>query len=293
MADGNRIYKQLKSDQLQAIAKDNWSSLPVLNAIVEELQHRKTWKAHSLRESVTSRLVDLARVGPTIVLDFSTVPSDFQSIGRQRGIVGLTHFTSVNNLPSILERGLWPRELLEKHGVQFEYADYRRFDGKEHCCFSIGQPNRKMFYRIREERAGRRWVFLLLHALPILGDPDTTFTPVNAASREAVVGLGIDGLLALYAGDRKRKPPRFPSNQQAEVMVAKVIDPSLIYTICCENETDWQAVSDLLNGSTNVHRTKPWCRCKPKTICQHVDCLIRIAPEYFAVDASYSQFTLS
>ena len=115
-------------------------------------------------------------------------PEQLRQICDERGITTLLHFTRIENLSSILQKGLLGRSLLEESGQDFVWNDEQRLDAhKEAVCLSISFPNYRMFYSIREKKKetneanDSQWVILLLDT-NILWELDCTFFQENAAS---------------------------------------------------------------------------------------------------------------
>lgn len=66
----------------------------------------------------------------------------------QRRIKSLYHFTSLQNLESILNNGLLSRDKLKENNILHYYNDNLRLENKLNAiCVSISFPNYKMFYR--------------------------------------------------------------------------------------------------------------------------------------------------
>ena len=77
---------------------------------------------------------------------------------RERGVSRFVHFTSLDNLEGILEKGLIPRRTLDEEGVTYLANDQLRLDGSDHVNLSITHPNIKFFYKIRKTYPERYYV---------------------------------------------------------------------------------------------------------------------------------------
>lgn len=101
----------------------------------------------------------------------------------KRDIKYLTHFTRIENLPSILQKGLMPRKQLLLQGIRPEVNDWNRLDNTDAVCLSVSFPNYKLFYRFRVKRPETKWAVILLDPI-ILDRCRCSFACRNAASNE-------------------------------------------------------------------------------------------------------------
>lgn len=64
---------------------------------------------------------------------------------RSRGVKRLVHFTPAENLASILDNGICPRQYMEMKGIGYRCTDTSRADGKNgYTSYSVSFPNRSM-----------------------------------------------------------------------------------------------------------------------------------------------------
>lgn len=168
---------------------------------------------------------------------------DIQQICLEHNITTLIHFTRVQNLHSILEKGLLSRSTLEALAPEHqpEYNDNKRLEGyRGAICLSISFPNYRMFYKYsRNSRA--EWVVLLL-ASSVLWELDCAFCEDNAATKR-VRGTPLAerkqaNALAQMLADCDQVcrqdlqiPDKYPTNPQAEVLVFDPIPPSYVNTV--------------------------------------------------------------
>lgn len=76
--------------------------------------------------------------------------NEIERIVTERNIRWLVHFTRIENLESILENGLLPRNNFEGLDVQPLTNDAFRLDGfLEATSLSIESPNYRMFWKCR------------------------------------------------------------------------------------------------------------------------------------------------
>ena len=171
----------------------------------------------------------------------SKIKHQIQRICVDRGITTLCHFTRIENLSSILQKGLLSRSILETSEQQFFWNDPHRADGHpEAICLSISFPNYLMFYSIRRDKEDKQginhwqWVVLLLDA-KMLWELDCAFCQENASSNAVRFILlkdrkKPDALNGMFVEDYHtinrqslQIPSDYPTNPQAEVLVFDTI----------------------------------------------------------------------
>lgn len=152
-----------------------------------------------------------------------------QELVAQRGIEYLVHFTREANLPSILQRGLVTRDVLRAEGLESNCNDRYRIDGTDAVCASIGFPNYKMFFALRQEDKEVDWILLTIDP-SVLWNTTVAFCNTNAASRVVTETplpkrMGWAAMEAMFSdfGAKGRAtlnlPAAFPTNPQAEVLL--------------------------------------------------------------------------
>ena len=176
---------------------------------------------------------------------------------ENRGIEWLVHFTHIQNVDSILERGIMPRRETEQldrtldKEWDFIFPDSSRADGKNASCLSIMFPNNKMLWHKRKQYPDPDWVFLLLTP-DVLWECDCAFYPTNAASNglrhQSVESFkNAAAFEAMFASEVKNettngietitRPEKLksylPTDVQAEVLVFNTIAPSYIAQCYC------------------------------------------------------------
>ncbi len=154
---------------------------------------------------------------------------DIQDLVARRGIKHLFHFTREANLPSILRCGLVTRDVLRAEGQESNCNDRYRLDGTDAVCASIGFPNYKMFFSLRQENKDVDWILLTIEP-SVLWNTKVAFCAANAASR-AVTEIPLQqrmrpaAMEAMFTdfGDKARSalnlPDSLPTNPQAEVLL--------------------------------------------------------------------------
>lgn len=190
---------------------------------------------------------------------------DFQNEISSRGIEHLIHFTPTINLLSIFEQNkLLSRDLLEKFDIEqtdifdyIEFTDDIRFDDKSYINLSIQHPNSFLFNRFREktkEDAHVNWCVLKIDKKYIY-QIDTLFSVTNAANshnkRNVKVTGDIEKFKMLFSPSlqivtsynsrtisRTNLKDKYPTDEQAEVLVRGEIPVSDIIQVCFKDEKD-------------------------------------------------------
>jgi len=166
---------------------------------------------------------------------------------ESRGIKRLIHFTPVENLGSILERGICPRSLLDKEiKDKYKKVDGYRFDGNlDSVSMSITFPNYQMFYlkRAGAQRADESFWVVLEVDPEIMWTHECAFYPHNAASGrfsryEFSHFSSLDKLRAMFdeLGRNSSTPHDCPTDPQAEIMVKGAIPAEKILKIWTERK---------------------------------------------------------
>ena len=173
--------------------------------------------------------------------------NEIERIVNQRNIQCLVHFTRIENLESILENGLLPRNNFEDLTVHPLTNDTLRLDGfLGATSLSIESPNYRMFWKCRcnakEQHSipHENWVVLGIKP-DILWEKDCAFCVTNAANN-AVVQIaiedrkGVDAFERLFSEvdgkpsrEEMRINDRCPTDPQAEILVFDRIEPRFIF----------------------------------------------------------------
>jgi ssDNA thymidine ADP-ribosyltransferase, DarT len=158
----------------------------------------------------------------------------------RRGVTRLCHLTPYRNLLHIAREGALrsTKELQSDERAAFEPQDLARLDGQpDHICCTIQYPN---IWYLRSKRQGATplqrlfpdWVCLLINPR-YLWAKDTLLCHRNAAAGSgAYLAAGPGAFAAMYADvvsgaqgstGRDEKPKSCPTDDQAEVLVPKLI----------------------------------------------------------------------
>lgn len=186
---------------------------------------------------------------PKVGTQVQTKHLSFQEVVEKRGIRELLHFTRLGNLESIAQKGLLPRDELERLGIpEADFNDLTRVDDlKQASCLSISFPNYQMFYSCRRRTPAQAWVVLSIKP-SVLWKMRCIFCVENAASslvRNTPVDsrMGPAALDALFGDHPKRKrldlglPRSFPTSPQAEVLVEGAIGIEFLQHVYLEKDT--------------------------------------------------------
>lgn len=193
---------------------------------------------------------------------------EFQKEIASRGIKYLIHFTPTINLLSIFEQGkLLSRALLERFDIDqtdiFDYVEFTddiRFDDKSYINLSIQHPNSFLFNRFRQKTADEShvyWCVLKIDKKYIYHD-DTLFSVTNAANSHNKRNVGVTGdinkfrmmfanslpIVTSYSSrtiTRNGLKDKYPTDEQAEVLVKNEIPVSDILQVCFKDDNDLAA----------------------------------------------------
>ena len=208
-------------------------------------------------------------------MDFKPDHITFQQDIAARGIEHLIHFTPTINLLSIYEQGkLLSRALLEKFEIEetdiFDYVEFTddiRFDDKTYINLSIQHPNSYLFNRFQEKTKDDihvNWCVLKIDPKYIYSI-NTLFSVTNAANSHNKRNVGITGDIAkfrlMFADSlqivtsyksklikRVNLKSKYPTDEQAEVLVKSEIPVSDILQVCFKSANDLASAKAALIG---------------------------------------------
>ena len=174
----------------------------------------------------------------------------------KRKIKKLIHFTNIQNLQSILNLGILPRNVLNEKNIVYKYTDEKRFDGRPDCtCLSIEYPNFRMLH-YKKYNSVNRYAMIVLDAESILSnDAKKYYVYINAANSNATYQLTSDKLTsprylknmflpsvsdAKYTYEREDTDPDFiTTNPQAEILINGSIETKDILEVHFSNSDDF------------------------------------------------------
>lgn len=191
-----------------------------------------------------------------------------------RGIEYLVHFTPTINLLSIFEQGkLLSRALLEQFDIDqtdiFDYVEFTdnvRYDDKSYINLSIQHPNDFLLNKFRQRTAEQlhiTWCVLKIDPKYIYKQ-DTLFSVTNAANSHNKRNVGVTGdlpkfkmlfapsltIVTSYGSrsiNRGSLKSKYPTDEQAEVLVKHDILLEDILQVCFKDENDLAAGKAALN----------------------------------------------
>ncbi|WP_075899006.1 DarT ssDNA thymidine ADP-ribosyltransferase family protein [Actinomadura sp. CNU-125] len=180
---------------------------------------------------------------------------------RQRGITRLCHFTKSSNLSHIIGAGeIRSVTQLEREVEGFRPTDTQRRDGHpDRICCTIEYPNAWYLDKVRKEDPNfLDWVIMTIDPWPLWHD-QTKFSPCNAArANGAVIRPGWNGYNAMFAPTVRGQqvfhrqpghPPWWPTDDQAEVLLASPVSLSSVRSIIVRNNA--QAEREVARATHN------------------------------------------
>lgn len=193
---------------------------------------------------------------------------NFQKEIKDRNIEYLIHFTPTINLLGIFEQGkLLSRALIEQFDINqtdiFDYVEFTdeiRFDDKSYINLSIQHTNSYLFNRFQQKTANEshiHWCVLRINPQYIYR-AETLFSITNAANSHNKRNVGVTGEIEkfkmMFANSlqivtsynsrtitRSSLKDKYPTDEQAEVLVKDEIPTTDIIQVCFRNEADLAA----------------------------------------------------
>ena len=169
----------------------------------------------------------------------------------QRGVEHLCHFTTFENLCSMVEMGeLVSRKTLENYEIQADFQDDLRFEGPHFINLSIQRPNSFLWDKFAKNCPQKEWCLLMLNP-GICQYEGVLFTTANATAsnvRYKGTNPGLAGLEALFANivintrgytiRSSETPYNCPTSIQAEVLCPEPIDWEDVHEVLVFSEAD-------------------------------------------------------
>ena len=177
---------------------------------------------------------------------------------EKRGVTRFVHFTKVDNLESIVMRGLMPLSLMNGVPKEESARKLNRYEGTDAICLSVEFPNYRTFYHRRCVESDKAWCVLLLDARKVIERYEPQYYWTNAASKsflEPCFNAGnrndpcsaqaFDGMF--YQTEAPNRfltvtpragfiPDKYPTNPQAEIQIYDKITPDCISLVVFEDQ---------------------------------------------------------
>ncbi len=186
-----------------------------------------------------------------------------KTIAEKRTIKSLVHFTRIDNLPTIFDKGLCPQPEAEKVGAIINDNTNKNPDS---ICLSITHSS-GMFKAMQEKDYSVSWCVIAL-APDILWEHECRFYPANAVRRnfrgkppsdfqgdsalEAMFKNTIAGEKNLIDTRNKNLLSYMPTNQQAEVRVVGAINPQHFRGIYIKDAEDEDKIRSMINPPNQI-----------------------------------------
>lgn len=185
----------------------------------------------------------------------------------ERGITTLVHVTHIDNLESILEKGIIPRETVPEGAVTI---DPYRSEGKWNCnCLSVERPNSRYFGQHAYEYGGtEKFVCLCIKPTILLDGQPKHYCPYNAATNsvknkihdgQLTSSVSFQGMFADHISEYRsikgwvkedRNEGRalcLPTSVQAEILYEGIIKPENILSVDFPSERAREEAQDILD----------------------------------------------
>ncbi len=204
---------------------------------------------------------------------------------KSRNIQLLLHFTSVDNLEGILEKGILSLAEMEKQGISAAKNDEMRLDFcPDGISCSVTLPNAGLLFKFQKEN-NRKYVLLEIKP-DVLWEKECLFCKENAASRKVYLTPhnsmpeALEGMFGDYDAGHTRKDlenlymdgfikNNMPTHNQAEVLVKQKIEPEYITGVYVFREDCSESFVSRIIEITNKYPKEVYCcpddfmrRCK-------------------------------
>lgn len=270
-----------KAIKPEALKFKNWSTEDPLNGTVEEDSLKSIDEAESFSKNAEHNKFSCEQIDAHSHTDLAPRPQETSSdtdlrnfLVVKQNVKHFVHFTTVRNLPTILQHGILPRS--DALGIATDFLDPLRLDGSHtRTCLSISYPNwfylNSVFYREDKSVNREDIVFLLIEAEKLLCEgagARLTFYPTNAASKQMISDTsgprrGVSGASALFepelrlgdwvtSREKEGIPPWCPTNPQAEVQYEGVIPVSWIQYAVAHQRQTYDSVHEVVADSNVI-----------------------------------------
>lgn len=172
-------------------------------------------------------------------------------------ISNIYHFTSIDNLESILEHGVLSKNKLIDKNIDFCENDNIRNDGKlDYVNTSISYFNYKMLYELT--CCNSRFILLKINNEPLFSST-TLYSNKNAAASDAIINSDIESLFdgnRYYFDSSNNKhilPVNYPTNPSSEALIKDTIDSKNIIDVSYLYDIDKHDKDKVKSLTRNMH----------------------------------------
>ncbi len=264
-------FKRLQQEQLEKREKDMQKLKKE-----KEREEKEKWERYKLQEAERVKLEQerIERIEREKAEELRQGREKIKNIVNLRNIKELLHFTSVDNLGSILKNGILSRDEMEKQMIKASVNDEERLD----FCLngiscSITLPNAPLLYKFKSSNLDRNYVILKIKP-DVLWEKECLFCKENAASGKVAWNhfrRAVEAFEQMF-GDYDKMHTRadleklyadgfikqnIPTHNQAEVLVMGKIEPEYITGVYVF-ENDW---SSEIKKVWEKYQNIEWKRC--------------------------------
>lgn len=180
-------------------------------------------------------------------------PLKLSELVLSRGIKHLLHFTPVDNLKSILSKGILSRRKLGFS--DFIATDRERLDNwRDWISTSVSFPNYSMLYKKTLHLSNvKGWVIIVISS-SVIWELDCMFFPTNAASgtarnrnEERWKSVRAFNEMFGHRHHRQEIPDNFTTDPQAEIMIKNEIPVTYIKGVCVKTRFQHEQLKSMTN----------------------------------------------
>lgn len=196
------------------------------------------------------------------------IKKKIKSYVEDRKINKLLHFTRIENIEHILDKGVLSVLQLKELEETYIINDSKRYDGRlDANCLSISFPNYKYFYKLRTDNPDVEWIILEI-CPSVLWDKKCLFYPGNAAKKEyssknQEYFSTVESFNKMFVCEKQgilrsdlRIPPYYTTDPQAEVLVLDKIEPRYIRAIHVYSNYTYSKLYAKYNSRVKLEVTK-------------------------------------
>lgn len=189
-------------------------------------------------------------------IDTSIFKNSCKVLLHKKKIKNLIHFTDIDNLKSILNIGIAPKQTLMEKNITYIFNDYKRLDNRLDCvCLSVEFPNKDLLDTFKT-KYNKKYCIIVLDAESVLLNNKNKkyYVYCNAAREDAREWLKGETLCqdtyfwkmftedntdvrlhCQYTRSSKYLKEYLPTNEQAEILYQGVISPKYIKEVYFES----------------------------------------------------------